>query len=133
MIVTLITEFTVNVFDRGIANKERIVLFVNEKVNLGQYGLMIGIRAQAGSAVPIRDNMLWFGDGIVNKGDWIFVYTGPGEAKTTMLPNNQERLFSIHWGRKETILHHPDLVPILFRVDAVQIPQEMENLAKIAP
>ncbi|MCK9376383.1 MAG: hypothetical protein M0P73_09545 [Syntrophobacterales bacterium] len=133
MIVSLITEFTVSVFDRGIPNQERIVLYVNESLNLGQYGLMIGVRGQAGMAVPIRDNMLWFGDGIVNKGDWIFIYTGPGEAKTTMLPNTEERLFSIHWGRKETILHHRELVPILFRVDAVIVPQEMENLPKIAP
>jgi hypothetical protein len=133
MIVSLITEFTVSVFDRGVPNEERIVLLVNERLNLGQYGLMIGIRGPAGMAVPIKDNMLWFGDGIVNKGDWIFVYTCPGEPKATTLPNTQEHLYSIHWGRKETILHHHDLVPILFRVDAVIVPQEMETLAKIAP
>jgi len=134
MIVDLITELTIiGVFDRGIPNQERIVLLPNQDLNLGQYGLMIGVRGQASMAFPIRDNMLWFGDGLVNKGDWIFVYTGPGEAKTTMLPNNQERLYSIHWGRKETILHHPDLVPILFRVDAVYVPQEIANLPKIGP
>lgn len=132
MILNPITEFAVSVYDRGVANQERIVLFVNERVNLGQYGLMIGVRGQPGFAVPIKDNMFWFGDGIVNKGDWIFVYTGPGEAKTTMLPNTQQRLYSIHWGRNETILHHPDLVPILIRVDAVQVPQEIKDLAKIA-
>ncbi len=65
MIVDLITELSAGVFDRGIANKERIVLFVNESVNLGQYGLMIGIRGGDGGAFPIRDNMLWFGDAIV--------------------------------------------------------------------
>lgn len=133
MIVNLITELSAGVFDRGIPNQERIVLFVNESVNLGQYGLMIGIRGGNNGAVPIRDNMLWFGDGMVNKGDWIFVYTGPGEAKTTQLPNNKERLYSIHWGRKETILHHHDLMPILFKVNAVIVPQEMENVTKIAP
>lgn len=129
MIVNLITEITIlGVFDRGIPNQERIVLLANEDVNLGQYGLMIGIRAQNGTAFPIRDNLFWFGDGIINRGDWLFVYTGPGEPKVTTLPNTQEQLYSIHWGRTQTILHHRDLVPILFRVDAVKVPQEVASL-----
>jgi hypothetical protein len=122
MIVNLITELTiVGVFDRGVPNQERIVLRVNETVNLGQYGIMIGIRGWSGTGVPVRDNLLWFGDGIVNRGDWIFVYTGPGTPKMTTLPNTEERLLSIHWGRQYTILNSDDLVPILFRVDAVQV------------
>lgn len=131
MIVNLVTEISVvGVFDRGIPNQERIVLRVNETVNLGQYGLMVGVRGSDGTAFPIRDNLLWFGDGLVNSGEWIFVYTGPGEPRATTLPNTQERLYSIHWGRTETILHHRDFVPILFRVDAVQVLQEVTNLPK---
>ena len=114
----------VGVFDRGIPNKERIVLRANEIINLGQYGIMIGIRLEEGMASPIRDNLFWFGDAYVMEGDWIFVYTGPGEGKGAPVPNSQDRLYSIHWGRKETILHHDELVPILFRVDAVQTPSE---------
>lgn len=128
MIVGDIIEFTVDVHDRGVPNQERIVLYANDTVNLGQYGLMIGIRSTGNSAVPIRDNFLWFGDAIINKGDWIFIYTGPGEAKSTELPNSTNRLYSIHWGRQKTILHHDDLVPIFFRVDAVQIPDKNNNL-----
>jgi hypothetical protein len=129
MIVNTITELElVGTFDRGLPNQERIVIIANQTSNLGQYGLMIGVRGPNGMAFPIRDNLLWFGDALVNKGDWIFVYTGPGEARTTLLPNTQERLYSIHWGRKETILHHHDLVPILFRVDAVYVPQEITSL-----
>jgi len=123
MIVDSITELAiVGVYDRGIPNQERIVIHAKEVANLGQYGLMIGVRAADGSAFPIRDNFLWFGDGLISKGDWVFIYTGPGEPRATTLPNTQERLYSVHWGRNETILHHPDLVPILFRVDAVQVP-----------
>lgn len=131
MIVNIVTEITVvGVFDRGIPNQERIVLRVNDTVNLGQYGLMVGVRGGNGAAFPIRDNLLWFGDGFVNSGDWIFVYTGPGEPRATTLPNTQERLYSLHWGRTQTMLHHRDVVPILFRVDAVQVPQEVASLPK---
>lgn len=129
MIVTLVTEITVTgVFDRGVPNQERIVLYVNETLNLGQYGLMIGVRSQDGSAFPIRDNLFWFGDGFVKRGDWLFIYTGPGEPRATDLPNTEEHLYTLHWGRDRTILHNRDLVPILFRVDAVQVPQEIASL-----
>lgn len=123
MIVGLIQEITVyDVFDRGVPNQERIVLRINETLNLGRYGLMLGIRAENGSAFPLRDNLLWFGDAIVNRGDWLFVYTGPGEPKASPVPNGQENMYSIHWGRPHVILHNRDVVPILFRVDAVQVP-----------
>ena len=119
---TIVELSIFGVFDRGVPNKERIAVIANETINLGQYGIMIGLRAQGDSAFPIRDNLLWFGDGVINKGDILYIYTGPGEPKTTYLPNNQEILYTIHWGRNTTILHNQDFVPILFRVDAVQIP-----------
>ena len=46
----------VDVLDRGKPNHERIALLVYEMVNMGQFGLLLGIRQQAGSAFPIRDN-----------------------------------------------------------------------------
>lgn len=130
MIVGDIFEINVvGVYERGVPNQERIVLCANQALNLGQYGIMIGLRAENGSAFPIKDNLLWFGDGLVTKGDWIFIYTGPGGARTTNLPNVQEKLYSIHWGREQTILDSPEVVPILFRVDAVQIPIQAPDLS----
>lgn len=123
MIVGDINEIKIiGVYDRGIPNQERIVLYAEETVNLGQYGLMIGIRAQGNTAFPIRDNLFWFGDAIITKGDWIFVYTGPGTPTGTNLPNTQQHAYTIHWGRSTTILASNEVVPILFRVDAVHIP-----------
>ena len=46
-------------------------------------------------ATPIRDNLLWFGDGLVNKDDWIYVYTGPGEARSSLIPNTNSSIFTI--------------------------------------
>jgi hypothetical protein len=123
MIVGVISELSiVGVFDRGKPNEERVILRATELVNLGQYGLMIGVRGSDGMAFPIRDNLLWFGDALLNPDDWLVVYTGPGTPRATRLPNSVEWLYSVHWGRSITLLHDPNLVPILFRVDAVQIP-----------
>ena len=125
MIVGDITELRVEgIYDRGVPNKERVVLRVNTIINMGQFGLFLGVRQQQGAAFPIRDNFFWFGDGYVAAGDWIFVYTGPGEARTSELPGSTQKLYSLHWGRQNTILSSPEIVPFLFRMDAVDIPAE---------
>lgn len=118
----------VGVYDRGVPNKERIVICANESVATGQFGLMLGIRAEDGTAIPVRDNLLWFGNAWLNKGDWVFVYTGPGEARVTDVPNNTERLYSIHWGKKKVALQSMEIVPILFRMDAVIVPADTPAL-----
>lgn len=125
MILQDLTEMNiVGVYDRGVPNQERIVINVRQTLNLGQYGVMLGIKATDGFAFPVRDNLFWFGDGLVFQGDWLFIYTGPGQARTSPVPNTSETLYSIHWGRPTTILNAKELVPILFRVDAVQVTNE---------
>lgn len=123
MIVETIAELTiVDVYDRGVPNQERIALQANEMLNMGQFGIMLGVRASEDSAYPIKDNLYWFGDGYVSKGDWIFLYTGPGEPRTSEIPNAQNKMYTVHWGRDSTVLGEPNIVPMLFRVDAVQVP-----------
>lgn len=112
----------VGVFDHGIPNMERVVLIANETVDLGNYGLILGIRGQEGQAFPLRDNFLWFGNGWIQKGDWLFVYTARGEPRMTELPNQREKLYSIHWGKDQTVFQHKELIPLLIRMDALQVP-----------
>ncbi len=125
MIVQPINELTVwGVFDPGKPNLERIIVHVEQTLNLGRYGLMLGICAANSSAFPMKDNLLWFGDGVAVAGNWIFVYTGPGQPRSEVSPETQERIISVHWGRNKTIFNSADLVPILFRVDAVNVRQQ---------
>jgi len=131
MILADILELTIDgVYDRGVPNLERIVIVANQQVNLGQYGLLVGVRGPGLTAIPIRDNLLWFGDGVVDKSDIIFVFTGPGEPTVSTLPNNSQRLISVHWGRHVTFLADFNIVPVLIRVDAVMIPAEEAPGAK---
>lgn len=132
MIVNQLSELEiVGVYDRGVPNKERIVVVVEETVNLGQYGLMIGVRAANGLALPIRDNLFWFGDGIVNKGEWLVIYSGPGKPMVTEMPDSTDKVYSIHWGRENTMLANPLLMPILFRADAVQVLTDPVDLPQL--
>jgi hypothetical protein len=119
----------VGVFERAVPNQERIVLQIMQAgLNLGQFGIMLGVRTAPGWAVPIRDNLFWFGDAQFNTGDWIFVYTGPGQPRVTQIPNDQGQLYTVHWNRKVTVFDSPEIVPILFRTDAVHVLQEQLSL-----
>ncbi len=124
MILQQLTELTLmGVIDANKANQERIAISVNETINLGSFGIMVGIRATNGMAVPIRDNFLWFGEGIVNQGDWILVYTCAGQPTVYEIPNTTNKIYSIHWGRQKTMFGHADVVPVLFSVGSVQVPE----------
>lgn len=122
MIVTDLPELDIHpVADRGAPNQERVVIYINETTNMGQYGIMLGHQTGKGSANPYQDNLFWFGDGILNKGDWILLYTGNGTPKVDKWEPTGGDVYSIHWGRSTTVFANTNIVPILFRVDAVQV------------
>ena len=123
MIVSDITDLTVStVLERGVPNKECIAIQVNQAINLGQYGVMVGQFSGFNSAVPFRDNLFWFGDGIVEAGDWIFIYTGLGTPTKSRSTDDKYNVYSTFWGRSSTIFANSNIVPMLFRLDAVNIP-----------
>ncbi|MBO2629534.1 hypothetical protein [Shewanella algae] len=123
MMVSDVIEMTVHtVLHRGVANEECIAIQVNQTLNLGQYGLMLGHYAGTNGAFPYRDNLFWFGDGIVQQGDWIFIYTGNGSPTQTYATDNIHKIYSLFWGKQNTVFANSNVVPILFRVDAVAVP-----------
>lgn len=122
MILPEVFELSVfGVSDRGIPNKERICVRAIYATNMAQFGILVGLRGENGGGIPINDNYFWFGEGNVGPNDWIFVYTGPGEARSSKLPNSDGMLHSVHWGRKTTIFNHPDILPIIIRISSVTV------------
>ena len=138
MIVGDVTELGIaTILDRAVPNKECIAISVIRDVNIGQYGIMVAQHdaATGGSSVPFFDNLFWFGDGVVNAGDWIFVYSGPGSPRLTKAANGVNNIYSLHWGKPQTIFASSLIVPILFRVDAVNImspPSDQPQLPKLS-
>jgi hypothetical protein len=125
MIVNDIVELSVAaVLNRGEPNQECIAIQVHSPINVGQYGIMVGVfHHQTGMAMPLMDNLFWFGDADVKPQDWIFVNTGLGQANSGKLSDNTGDYYSVFWGRKQTMFANSNLVPILFRVDAVVMPK----------
>ena len=118
----------VNILDRGVSNQERIAFYINQQINIGQYGVFLGIKHFDDAAIPIKDNLFWFGDGVLNPGDWIFLYTGEGNHTTNDISGTNNKIYSLHWGKKATVLNNINVVPILIRVDAVRVYQELPLL-----
>jgi len=133
MIVTDLSQLVLYpVVDRGIPNSERIPIFVQERTNMGQFGVMVGLSGQDSFATPLRDNLYWFGDGLVKPGDWIFLYTGSGTPKIEDLIGSQgSKIYTIHWGRAQTMFANTTIVPIVFRTDAVNVGQKPEDVPQI--
>lgn len=115
----------VDVLDKGSPNLERIAIRAMADCDLRDYILLIGHRNIDGSASPIKDNMLWFGPALIKEGDWIFVYTAPGQTRIEPIEGSATRskLHSIHWGKDHTIFQNGALVPMLCEISAVAIPE----------
>ena len=113
----------VRVFDRGVANKECVAIAVAQTINVGRYGIMLAQHHSGAtvSSTPFFDNLFWFGDGVASAGDWLFVYTGPGTPRSSLANNGVNTHFSLHWGKPHTVFANSAVVPILFRVDAVDV------------
>ena len=107
----------------GEANEERVVIKVLRACNLSDYCLILTMPIIDGHTVPVKDHLLWFGQGSVIPGDWVFVYTASGSTRITPLDgltNNgiQNRLISIHWGKDHTIFQNRALSPVLIKIGA---------------
>ena len=125
MIVDLLKEMRIiSILHRGVPNRECIAILVNEDLNLGQYGVMLGTHSsETGGALPFNDNLFWFGDGKLEKGDWIFIYTGSGVPTKNEDTETDTYNYSIFWGRLNTVFANTAIVPLLFRSDAVDVLQ----------
>lgn len=119
-----------DVVDHGVPNLERIAIYVNETCELGQYCLFLGMPGVDGTTAPLKDHMLWFGHGWVHSGDWLFIYTASGT--TTVEPNGyaapgtsiQPRIINIHWGKDHTVFHNRAIVPMLIRMNGLNVPAD---------
>lgn len=111
----------------GVANQERIPIYVRQHCDLGEYCLILALPAPEGGSIPVKDHLLWFGNGMVNPGDWIFVYTAAGS--TTIVPNPNEankgafplRFINMHWGKEHTIFQNRGISPMLIRIGGTGI------------
>lgn len=120
------------VYDRGVANKERIVLRAWDvaPVQLGHFILGIGWAGPGGAmATPFRDNSLWLGELLVRPEQWVFVYTGPGESRTVKSTTGED-LIVMHWNRETVLFTDPNVTPMLMQMSAVAVGRTPDSMMR---
>ncbi len=121
----------IGVFDRGIANNERIVFKADTWLNLAEFGVMIGFTVDDNLAKPYLDHLFHFPEIDVDPGTLIFLYTGPGKNYKGNMPKNAEPFHVLHWGKPSTVFAHSSIVPILFQVGAIEVGRRPIDLPQI--
>jgi len=125
------------VADRGVPNQERVPIQVLKATDMGQFGLLVGISSYHKLATPVQDNLFWFGDGLVNAGDWILLYTGSGTPRADDWDTPPgSKVYSVHWGRPTTVFANSSVVPILFAVQGADVglsPSDLPQLGALGP
>jgi hypothetical protein len=114
----------VGVYDRGVANLERVAFRVKQGIDTTPFGVLAGLYQTDGTrtaAVPINDHFFWFGNAWVSRGEWILLYTGPGTARKTTLLGSKTTAYVCHWNKPTTIFANSSIVPVLVRIGGVVI------------
>lgn len=109
------------ILDAGVPNRERVAVELLQPVNLGGYGLVVGIPQGPNGILPIHDNVFWMPQIILEPPSWVVVFTDRGEARQTTDPVAKIPVMVLHWQRETTIFQHPGVGVGLIRVADVVV------------
>lgn len=113
----------IGIYDRGVPNRERIVLRPTRRIALAEYIVALGLKAPGGLVRPLPNNLFWFSDEItIEPPYWIFLYTGPGERLFTTLQATKDPALVLHWGRATTLLQNPEIEPVVLQLGGILQP-----------
>ena len=111
----------IDVWERGVPNRERIAIKAVNEVDLSNYLLFLGLPLADQLVFPLNEHLFWFGKEIVVPPTWVIVYTGPGERKITTMKHTGEPALVLHWGKKHTVLNDPDVAPVVVGLEGVLV------------
>jgi hypothetical protein len=119
-LLPLIHEMEIlGVADRGVPNKERIILRPHFPIKLQNFILTLGILQESGQVQMARGFIFYFDEIIAEPPSWVVVYTGPGTTEISKLPTTLETAYSFHWGQPHVLFTRQDTVPVVFRVSGI--------------
>ncbi len=120
----------VGIYDRGIPNKERVVLRPNMALNLQGFVLGAGWEFPNGTVFPISDRTLFFTEQWIDVESWVVIYTGKGASLVSEMPTG-ETAYTYHWGRSAVLFSNPRFTAFLARVSAIQVFQTSRTLPSL--
>ena len=115
----------VGVADRGVPNKERIIMRPRWEIeNLQGYIVGLGIVDSTNplSLTPLANFAFFFTECCPELNSWIVLYTGKGEPQVTELPTTGQRAYTFFWGYDRVLFKHPLIIPVVLRVAGMEHP-----------
>lgn len=98
-------------------------------VQMESHCLLLAVRDPiSGVYQPLSDYFFWFGAGVVQPNEWVFVYTGPGDARKTNIQGSPDTAYVLHWGHPRTLLADHSITPLLIKLGSMTIadPPQMD-------
>lgn len=102
--------------DRGIADKERIVMKALSNLDVGQFAVIEAGFSNGGVNTSTGD-CYWFPDKVVEEGDWVVLYTKPGEDKEKIQKSGATAHF-FYWGKNSPKWRVQTRAPVILQVDS---------------
>jgi hypothetical protein len=105
------------IFDRGIANKERIALSVGVEAQLSFYVILLS-RYNIGRQTIMSGNLAsyWFPPSVVKPGDFVILYTGAGANAREPRAGSASTNHFLHWGQRNTIFNDSETCAVLLEL-----------------
>jgi len=99
---------------RGDLQQERVVMRANADVEVGQFALCRTAR-DGDSIYPTVYDTFWFPDGVVQKGDFVVLYTKPGTTSFKKGASGTTSHF-YYWGRSDAVWDDVGVAAVLMHV-----------------
>lgn len=109
------------VWDRGVPNKERVVMQCHAGLNLQEYCLICGPTGATGSVLPSTDHFYKFPNIHVSPNSWIVLYTGGGQQFVAHKEDTGEPVHALYWGQELTVFSDPAWRAAILRIDGIVI------------
>ena len=107
----------IGIFFRGVPNKECVGFKANSDTTLNYYVVLNTryIGANAVSTTP--QHVFWFPPRPIRKGDTVLLYTGSGNAQSTVNADGTNTHY-YYWGSKTTLWNEPEACAVLLELTA---------------
>jgi len=104
------------VADKGVKNKERVVLFSEADIDIGQYMLFDTTYLDDGEVSSKLRHSFWFPDIDVEAGDLVVLYTKSGKKKIKKNDDGSRTIF-LYWGLDITVWNKSEDCAVLVKID----------------
>ncbi len=117
-----VAEFSViGVRDRGVPNRERIILVALESIDLGAFALVMSREQEDGFFRPLSSNFFWLEDAEISVGNYVIIYTGKGHSRWTTIRGTNAPAYVTHLGGSRVLFEDQAIVPLLTRIGAMTV------------